>query len=263
MSIWHLAKAVTLVVACLAVPAASLQQCPRTRIARALAAKPVDQFQFHGIGAVDALLTLGRQERIPLAIESVDVAFTTRPVDIDVKRVTAGALLTIILSGSKGYRWDLRNGVVHVLNPFQPPTHGNLLDRKIPTYAIQRMLLADADILLRASLEHVLQPQLGGGICGGIVGDYPGGNPHRFIGPLALHDATVRRILDALATGPPPAAWVVLVPPRFLNQLPSTGLWKIVPYDDPGLLYMGDLVRQSVSEYPGQPAASRSQSRAR
>lgn len=199
--------------------------------------------------AVLLAVCLGASGALAQQRESVRAAheLAARPVSIDVKGATVGSLLGIILAGLKGYRWSLREGVVHVTNPLEPPTRGSLLNRRIPRFRFSRVSLTEADRELVMSLTYVVVP---GNY--GIAGDYLGYNEYHPVGPLSLHNATVREILDALIKFPPGGAWVTMLPPRNLSQLPSSGLWKVVGYDKQNFQYVGDFLRQS--QYPAPPS---------
>ncbi|MGH9432213.1 MAG: hypothetical protein ACRD3T_11795 [Terriglobia bacterium] len=249
MSTGRLAKVCVLLATCLSARAALGQQGGSGRATRAalqLAVKAVNDFSFHGVGAVDALLALGRQERIPLAIESVDLPFASRPVSIDVKDATVGALLNIILAGSRGYRWAIRDGVVHVTNRLDPPAHGSLLDRTIPSFRIGRVWLTEADRELSTALAFAISPR-----SGGVAGDYPGFSLHHPVGPLTLRNQPVWAILDALIKFPPGGAWVAMVPPRYLGQWHGE-MWKVFGYDPENFQYLSTTLRYSLRDYPVQ-----------
>lgn len=240
-------KACALLAACLAVGTAVAQRSSSGRSAQAaleLSARPVGHFSFHGTGVVDALLALGREEQIPLAIESVDMAFVSRPVSIDVKGATVGSLLGVILAGSKGYRWSVRDGVIHVTNTLEPPARGSLLERRIPDFKIGRVPLTEADRELGTALIYAAFPRTTG-----IVGDYPGYNERHPVGPLTLRNTPVWVILDALIKFPPGGAWVAMVPPPYLSQW-NGELWKVVGYNPANFQYLSDTLRYSLPDYP-------------
>jgi hypothetical protein len=67
----------------------------------------------------------------------------------------------------------------------------------------------------------------------GVMGSIIGARPEDQVGPLTMHGATVRQVLNRLVSEGNKAAWVLLVPPAQLSKLPARNLWYIIAYDDP------------------------------
>ena len=89
----------------------------------------------------------------------------------------------------------------------------------------------------------------------GTLGDYNPGNFRYLLEPFKMRNAAVREILNRLVSERVDAAWVVQVPPDYLNQLPPEGLWRIVEYDVPDFRQEIEAVRQSLSAYGPPPPA--------
>ena len=186
----------------------------------------VNSFRVERVSVIDALLQLGRQEQIPMGIEYIDLQALEEPISVTTGPSTVAEVLNAILSKASGYSWSVRDGVVAISHASIGRNHRNLLNWRLSHFSVTKMTLADASHLLEMTLAHELQPDVKG-----WVGSYSPGNSRKTVGPLDLHDVSVRKALNRLVAQAGSAAWIVQVPPGGLGQLPSYGLWRIVEYE--------------------------------
>jgi hypothetical protein len=173
---------------------------------------------------------------------------------LTLRAVKVADVLDAIMAPNKRYTWAYQDGLVMVRRLDTPPGVKNLLKEVLPEFSIQRSTLQEASLLLYMSLSHRLHPGPWG-----ILGDYNPGLTNNLVGPLTMRDATVKQVLNRLVSEKKSAAWLVQVPPQFMDQLPSSGLWSIVEYDDPALKYAGENLRQNLLPYsrPDKDAANK------
>ena len=217
------AIAVGVLVCLFAIPATSGQASP---LASELPSRPVASFDVRGLNLIDALLQLGQERQVPIGIEYIDAAAFRSRITLHVRNSTLGALLDAITHG-QGYRWLIHDGVVMVTHDGEPQGRRNLLNTRIPEFAIDKeVTLQDASLKLLGALYWALNPH-----SAGIIGDYPGGNLKFRVGPLRMGNATVRQILNRIVSQRRNGAWVVQQTPWNMDKDPSYGLWRVFEYD--------------------------------
>ncbi len=202
----------------------------------------VDRFSVHKISMVGALLLLGRQEKFPLGVEYIDQQAVSKTLTLNIKSSTIAGALNAIVKTGKGYRWNIRNGVIDISNANIPADSGNLLYKRIPLFALpHRMPLEQANNILHISLAAAIHPGLG------TAGDFavPTGAT-AVVGPLVLHHASVRDILNSLVRDAQQAAWIVKVPVVQLSSLPASGLWIIVEYNTMNVTDVEKMLRSNL-----------------
>ncbi len=212
-------------------------------------AKPVGSFEVQSVSIVGALLQLGREARIPLGIEYVDLEAAERPISVSLNQSTVGEALKAILKDSKGYEWRVNDGVLIISHARVPSGRKNLLDLVLREFTLPPCTVQEAGHSLWMALDYQLRPGIRG-----TVGNYSPGVAHDRIGPLTMRNVTARQVLNRLVSDKRNAAWIVQVPPSYLDQVPSDGLWRIVEYDDPTLQYVPQLLRQRLRQYKPPPS---------
>jgi hypothetical protein len=175
---------------------------------------------------IDALLQFGQEQQIPIGVEYIDAAAFRSRITLHAGNSTVGTLLDTITHG-QGYRWFTQDGVVMVTHDGEPRGRKNLLDMRIPQFAIKKeVTLQDASLKLLGTLYWALNPQ-----STGLVGDYPVGNPKFRVGPFTQKNATVRQILNCIVSQRRNGAWVVQQALWNMDKDPSYGLWRMFEYD--------------------------------
>ena len=172
------------VMICLCVPNAMIAQA---RLSAAdLRRSPVASFNVHELNMIDDLLQLGQEQQVPIGIEYIDAAAFRSRITLHARNSTMGSLLDTITHG-QGYGWFTQGGVVIVTHDGAPRGHRNLLNTRIPEFAIDKeVTLQDASLKLLGALYWALNRH-----STGIMGDYPGGNPKFRVGPLRMKNSTV------------------------------------------------------------------------
>lgn len=204
----------------------------------------VESFKADNVSLLDALLQFGRQQRLPMGIEYLDIRATDQPISVDVGPATVGKVLDTILRHEPGYSWSIQNGILHITNVGALRGRMNLLDRVLSEFSVPKDTLTDADYLLKMTLYVELHPKVQG-----FGGDIPGEISRTQVGPFKLTHVTVREALDEIVREAGDAAWVVQVPPESLDHVPSYGLWRVIEYQ-PGMPKYGPLVSELLRRHP-------------
>jgi hypothetical protein len=175
---------------------------------------------------IDALLQLGQEQQVPIGIEYIDATAFRSRITLHVRNSTMGSLLDTITHG-QGYRWFAQDGVVTVTHNGAPQGRKNLLNMRIPEFAIDKeMTLQAASLKLLGTLYWALNPH-----STGMVGDYPSGNQRFQVGPWTMRNATVHGILNRIVSHHNNGAWVVQQAPWNMDKEPDYGLWRVIEYD--------------------------------
>jgi len=212
------AVALWCVFSCLAVG----EHCPAVRVnpSRRLVA-----FDIRQRNLIDALLLLGQQEKIPIAIEYINAIAFEKQLTLQLRDQTLQEVLDA-LTHPFGYRWFTDGRVVTVTHHGALRDKRNLLNTRIPHFRISETEMHQADFALHIGLYFVLNPH-----SRGIVGDYPGGNFGFRVGPLDMKNGTVREILNCIISQHGNGAWVVQQPPWTMDKDLGYGVWKVLEYD--------------------------------
>jgi hypothetical protein len=187
--------------------------------------RPVQFFAVKQRNLIDALLSFGQQEHVPIAIEYIDKPAFRRLLTFEFRNRPASDVLDTITQ-AVGYQWHLSRHVVSVTHRGALVGKSNLLNVRIPQFRIGETSMHEAGLALYLHLYFILNPH-----SNGIAGDSPGGNPAFRTGPFDLTNATVRDILNQIVAQHSNGAWVVQQPPWTMGKDMGRGLWKVVEYD--------------------------------
>jgi hypothetical protein len=119
---------------------------------------------------IDALLSFGGQEHIPIGIEYIDKAAFQQRISVEFRERNVKEILDAITQ-PVGYRWFIKGPVVLVTHDGALVGKSNLLNTRIPQFRIGETSMHEASLALSLHLYFVLNPN-----SGGIAGDSPGGN---------------------------------------------------------------------------------------
>jgi len=123
--------------------------------------RPVNSFGIRDLNMIDGLLQLGQEQQVPIGIEYIDAAAFSSRMTLHTRNSTVGSLLNTITHG-QGYRWFIQDGVVMVTHHGEPEGRKNLLNTRIPEFAIDKEItLQAASVKLLGALYWVLNPHSG------------------------------------------------------------------------------------------------------
>jgi hypothetical protein len=185
--------------------------------------RPISHFSIGKTSVLDALLWLGRDERICFGIEFSGDELS-REVWVNADQSTIGEVVKKILSPAEAYQLSVSDGVILIRKKgVKSPVW---LDRRLPQFELPRMELMSADALLWMMLEKDLNPSQQG-----FLGDSPVTNPIDEVGPIHAHGRTVRQLLIRIAAASRGASWFPTTPgvrvsfPASINRF-----WTLVTY---------------------------------
>ncbi len=184
---------------------------------------------------IDALLSFGGQEHIPIGIEYIDKAAFQQRISVEFRERNVKEILDAITHPVR-YRWFINGPVVLVTHDGALVGKSNLLNTRIPQFRIGETSMHEASASLSLHLYFALNP-----ISGGIGGDSPGGNLAFRVGSFDLKNITVRDILNQIISQRSNGAWVVQQPPWMMGKDLGYGLWKVLEYDRTDAEYSREL----------------------
>ena len=192
---------------------------------RSVLTNKIEKFEVHNTSALDALLLLGQQERIPMGIELVTDQMMSNRLTLRFESKSVDYALRSVLQGIPKSTWTEDRGVILIHSEHKQP---DLFDTIVPSFKMPRATLQEMSNLLRMDLKLQLNPEIHG-----FAGHFPPGDTSRSIPPIDLKNSTVRSILNEGVRRYEAAAWVSRLPPDKLDELPEDGAWGIVFYEDP------------------------------
>jgi len=184
--------------------------------------RQVSHFSIGKTSVLDALLWLGRDERVCFGIEFSGPELS-REVQIAADNTTVGEVVKKILGSADAFQLSISDGVILIRKKaVKPPAW---LDHRLRQFKLPRTELMMADATLWMTLERDLNPSLQG-----FAGDSPVTDPIDEIGPFREYGQTVRQLLTRIVTSSRGASWFptqgVRVPfPASINRF-----WTLVTY---------------------------------
>ncbi len=184
---------------------------------------------------IDALLSFGGQEHIPIGIEYIDKTAFQEHISAEFRERNVKEILDAI-THPLGYRWFTNGPVVLVTHDGALIGKSNLLNTRIPHFRIGETSMHEASLALSLHLYFALNPN-----SGGIAGDSPEGNLAFRVGPFDLKNATVRDTLNQIVSQHSNGAWIVQQPAWTMGKDLGYGLWKVLEYDRTDAEYSREL----------------------
>jgi len=202
--------------------------------------RPASDFNSKGVGLTETVLKFSHQQHLRIAIQYVDRARWTGLLKVRLEDKTVRQALDSILQNGRGYRWQLRNGIVEITNSHASKRAEAQLNKVIPMFEIsegETVKLASA--MLWWNLQIAVDPKLSG-FAGHVMGESSAVKPNK------LHNRTVRDILSYIVVNSQAEAWIVSGPPECLGYTPYCGLWFLIEGEPYGSSY--ESVLQKVRE---------------
>ena len=187
--------------------------------------KPIPRFQTSGRTLIGVVLNLAYEYDLPAALEYVDSAASTRPLELNFAKASPREILTQVIASYPEYRVSFSGGVVNIYSPAARADKLNLLNLVVKDFSVAQADTHRADFELFCA---IIRQQHAGDVCAGTGATGPWG-PKKI--SLHLRDARVYEILNAIVAQNGSAIWTVLAPPQKLTTIPQGGLWHIYPLD--------------------------------
>jgi hypothetical protein len=175
---------------------------------------------------LEAILMLGRQEDIPIAIVCSDDALLTTDASVDEHDSDLASILASILRGAPTYSAIRdKNGVVMVADPSKLSSNPILSFSFSHFGSSHNLDVTDISERLWGELQMQLNPKRKG--YGGVLRVQPWDRP---LPPMNLDNVSVSDVLDWAITRHKSMAWVTWPPPNPLIDAPQFRLWNFVYY---------------------------------
>jgi len=120
--------------------------------------RPVQFFAVKQRNLIDALLSFGQQEHVPIAIEYIDKPAFRRLITFEFRNRPASEILDIITQ-AVGYQWHTSGHVVTVTHRGALVGKSNLLNIRIPQFRIGETSMHEASLAVYLHLYFVLNPR--------------------------------------------------------------------------------------------------------
>jgi hypothetical protein len=78
--------------------------------------RSASDFKSKRTGLTETLLKFSHQEHLRIAVKYIDRASMDEPIEVNVQNKTVGQALDSILHEGHGYSWQLRNGIIEIMN---------------------------------------------------------------------------------------------------------------------------------------------------
>jgi hypothetical protein len=194
--------------------------------ADSLLSRHVSHFSIGKTSALDALIWLGRDERICFGIEFY--GGLSNAVQIKMDDATVGEIVQKILGSTGDYQLSVLNGVILIRKRgVKPP---DWLNHRLPQFKVSRGELMFVDSQLWMALEMDLDPSKQG-----FGGDYPPTDPIDEVGPFDERGQTVRQLLVKIVASSRGATWYPTQGAEVPAPASSNGFWTLVTYSgNPG-----------------------------
>ena len=203
--------------------------------------RPASGFNSKGVGLTETLLKFSHQQHLRIAVEYVDRASMEQAIDVSLEGKTVRQALDSILRNGRGYKWQLRNGIVEITNSRASKHAEAQLNKVIPVFEIaEGETVKLASEMLWWNLQIVLDPSVKG-----FAGDVGASST---IKPTKLRNRSVRDILSYIVVNSQAEGWIVSGPPKCLGFTPYCGLWFLIEGEPFGTSYQSIVqkVRESL-----------------
>ncbi len=188
-------------------------------------AQKVVQFHASRVNVPEALLRLGSESGICIAVEFSGQEFWRRDIDIHGYDETSGNLVKRILASVEGYDVSQQDGFVTV-RPHEE--HSTWLDYKLRSFKAPRTDRQQVSNLLHMSLALEADRTIKG-----FVGNYRPGDPTELVGPFDQKDRTVRQLLNLIVASSRGGMWIARSSPLQDGLPPKDPFWTIFEYSQP------------------------------
>jgi hypothetical protein len=205
-------------------PSTMAQEAKPTLLARKLD-KRIAQFDTSGRTLVAIALELSCTHKIPLAIEYADHYSTSEPIDLHFSDQSPREIFAGVVSKFPTYRVSFSDGLVTIYSPAARANNSNLLNTTIKRFNATQRDTRDAETELFCAL---MRETKSGSLCFGS--NAPGQWGTKTI-TVAMEDAKVYQILNAVIAQNGEAVWTVAVSPELLSK-PTGQLWHIYPLEE-------------------------------
>lgn len=190
-------------------------------------------YSLNAAGALDAVVKVAGDFRLPMGIEYIKAAGDTAPFTRSWRDTTPSAILQDIVKAYPQYQFEAGNGVVHVFPVTMKGNRADVLNTRIGMFEVHDQFVSSAAYGdLAGRVLKIMEPPDPSGdnaVVGGsiLIGLGDGRVTFR------IEDATVRDVLDKLCLSSRLNIWVVAYPPE--PSMTRGGFLKTISLLESGL----------------------------
>ena len=193
----------------------------------ATAGSIVAKFTFAGGTRAEALLDLGRQEKVCFGMRNLPREAFFESVSIDANHETVAEIVSRILQEPDV---QVRSTSEKIVQVQRGPDKESLFDHRISSFTVPRGPLQSASLGIQLRLARELDPSLGG-----FAGSFSPGDSTDLVGPFDEYNASVQHLLNLIVGASKGASWIATVPDDY--RLPGSPaqypMWIILQYSAP------------------------------
>jgi hypothetical protein len=187
--------------------------------------KPIEKFESHGENALNSILRLGIENKMPLGIIRVGDGLCTK-VDLAARGEPATAVIDTLIKQIGGYRWRIKDDLLVIEPQSIPLPPARLLATEIPLFSVGSITTQELEAVLLMFTKAVLRP--GEGSVGSIIGSPDDPRTPAF----QMRNATIEDILNHIVKQGEGGAWILLPIPDDYKKSADSPFVKIVNYSD-------------------------------
>ena len=189
-------------------------------------------YSLDAAGALEALVKVAGDFRLPMGIECIKVNRITAPFTRSWRDTTPSAILDDIVKAYPQYQFEVGNGVVHVFPVTMKGNRADVLNTRIGMFEVHDQLVSSAAYWdLAARVRKIMEPPGPNGpssMAGSILSGLGDGRV-----TFRIEDPTVRDVLDKLCLSAGLKIRVVAYPPE--ASLTRGGFLKTISLLESGL----------------------------
>jgi hypothetical protein len=171
-------------------------------------------YSLNAAGALEAVVKVAGDFRLPMGIECIKVASNTAPFTRSWRDTTPSAILEDIVKAYPQYQFEVGNGVVHVFPVTMKGNRADVLNARIGMFEVHDQLVSSAAYWdLAARVRKITEPPDPNGEIASMAGNIISGLGDGRV-TFRIEDATVRDVLDKLCLSAGLNIWVVAYPPE-------------------------------------------------
>jgi len=183
----------------------------------------VDKFESHDEFALQTLLRLGVETRTPLGLVQTDGQLCKSKIEISVEGESIASIANRLTS-PVGYTWAVENGVLVIQPQRMPLGVLALLNTLIPRFAAPRTTLEGLGLFLTMDVRAVFRPDIR------TAGSLPRSPDTVLVGPVEMHNVTVKQALNEIAKVGMRGQWVLHPIPDDYRKAADAKFVDIVDY---------------------------------
>jgi len=187
--------------------------------------KQIEKFESHGESALNSILRLGIENKIPLGIIRSGDRLCTK-IDLAVRGEPATTIIEALIKRIGAYRLRIKDDLLVIEPQFIPSSTAQLLATEIPLFSVGASTTQELEAALLRFTKAVLRPAEGSAFS--ILGSPDDPRTPAF----QMRNVTVDEILNRIVKQDEGGAWILLPIPDDYKKSADRPFVKIINYSD-------------------------------